>query len=545
MTARRLFWPLVLATALVLPWLALSTVTEGQQPPKEVSTTEAQQNELLRELKTLRDQLDRVIQAADRATQPPQPTPAPAKPAEVKPAAVVKPIPRDDEVTAITIEKIRSSGGGYAWNMSVGWEFETTDRVKVTALGIWDSDGKGLDVAVPVGIWNSAGKLLASTHLPSGTDARLIDQFRYASIDPIELPSGQRFVIAVLYTPQVKENNISFGSANVSMAAPLKWIRSRRTKSENLIMPTVTEPKVPNEEPFGSFGPGFLLAGDDISKGVRNYYRMRNVPETAKSQLIVVPEQLDGSHREDKVITISLFALPNGQLTQVMFDATPLGVGTIAFANLANEMQRVKALRTVDRPSVRLAAMSSVRASDLQLALNAMERGEVGRRDSFNVVKTGEVSLFPAARVKQPSRNGQFVVEDRFHDAGDYIEDRWTGLLWQKDGTTAGKKNFYEARDYAAGLKLGGITGWRVPKIEECTTIFPANFEPFANAKYNPDRCCGGPEEFASIWTSELDLPTKDYAYVFQWYATGGANNCFASKNYVYVRCVHDPLPAR
>ena len=41
--------------------------------------------------------------------------------------------------------------------------------------------------------------------------------------------------------------------------------------------------------------------------------------------------------------------------------------------------------------------------------------------------------------------------------AGDYVEDRWTGLLWQKDGTASGKKNFNEARDYAADLELEGL----------------------------------------------------------------------------------------
>ena len=33
-----------------------------------------------------------------------------------------------------------------------------------------------------------------------------------------------------------------------------------------------------------------------------------------------------------------------------------------------------------------------------------------------------------------------------------------------------------------------------------------------------------------------------DYAYVYQWYADGGANNCYASRNFAYVRCVHDPI---
>ena len=42
--------------------------------------------------------------------------------------------------------------------------------------------------------------------------------------------------------------------------------------------------------------------------------------------------------------------------------------------------------------------------------------------------------------------------------------------------------------------------------------------------------------------TSELDNRLPDYAYVYQWYAKGGANNCYASRNLVYVRCVRDPV---
>ena len=128
----------------------------------------------------------------------------------------------------------------------------------------------------------------------------------------------------------------------------------------------------------------------------------------------------------------------------------------------------------------------------------------------------------------------------RFVDRGEYIEDTTTKLLWQKDGASAGKRNFQQAAEYAKGLKLGGLTGWRVPTAKELAGIFPADQRPFLNSKYNPNACCGGPKEFASFWTCELDPRLDDYAYVYQWYAKGGANNGFASKNFIYVRCVRD-----
>src|SRR5262249_20758449 len=63
--------------------------------------------------------------------------------------------------------------------------------------------------------------------------------------------------------------------------------------------------------------------------------------------------------------------------------------------------------------------------------------------------------------------------------------------------------------------------------------------KPFINTKYNKEMCCAA-GEFNSYWTSQVDPRLEDYAYVYQWYAKGGANNCYASKNFVYARCVHN-----
>jgi hypothetical protein len=133
-------------------------------------------------------------------------------------------------------------------------------------------------------------------------------------------------------------------------------------------------------------------------------------------------------------------------------------------------------------------------------------------------------------------------AEGRFRDHGDYVEDVRTGLLWQKDGDASGKLNFYQAKDYAEELELGGLSGWRVPTRKELEAIFPAVAPPFVDTKYTAAACCQGPYEWNSYWTSELDPRLPDYAYVYQWYAAGGANNCYASRNDEYVRCVHDPV---
>lgn len=148
------------------------------------------------------------------------------------------------------------------------------------------------------------------------------------------------------------------------------------------------------------------------------------------------------------------------------------------------------------------------------------------------------------AELEEQASNGTTTTEPRFRDRGDYVEDTRTGLLWQKDGDRSGRLNFYEAAEYASELKLGGLSGWRVPTRQELAAVFPAVEAPFEDTKYTEQPCCKGPHEkdFYGYWTSERDTRRPDYAYVYQWYADGGANNCIASRNHAYVRCVHDPV---
>lgn len=127
------------------------------------------------------------------------------------------------------------------------------------------------------------------------------------------------------------------------------------------------------------------------------------------------------------------------------------------------------------------------------------------------------------------------IDPSRFIDRGEFVEDKQTGLLWQKDGEASGKLNFYQAADYAKSLKLGGLDGWRVPTRDEIAAIFPAS-EPFTNTIYKKPPYRDGAEGYRTYWTSELQGP--DYGWVFQWYYKGGANNCTASTNFCFVRCV-------
>lgn len=159
-------------------------------------------------------------------------------------------------------------------------------------------------------------------------------------------------------------------------------------------------------------------------------------------------------------------------------------------------------------------------------------------KDQLNNIKSENESIHAVVR------NDPFIPTstDKYIDYGEYIKDKRTGLLWQKDGITSGKLNFYQAKEYANKLRLGNVKGWRVPTIKELESIFPALEKPFINTPYTDQKCCKGPYEWHSYWTSEMDKSLPDYAFVYEWYQFGEANNCYASKNYDYVRCVHDPL---
>ncbi len=88
------------------------------------------------------------------------------------------------------------SSGGYTTNQppsftgTKGWAFSQgsifhSDDIWVTQLGVFDANGDGLANSHAVGIWTANGTLLASTTIPAGTAAPLVDGYRYMPIAPV------------------------------------------------------------------------------------------------------------------------------------------------------------------------------------------------------------------------------------------------------------------------------------------------------------------------------------------------------------------------
>ena len=86
------------------------------------------------------------------------------------------------------------ASGGFVTNQppsftgTKGWAFSdynVSEYIAITQLGVFDANGDGLANSHAVGIWTADGTLLASTTIPAGTTAALVDGYRYMPITPV------------------------------------------------------------------------------------------------------------------------------------------------------------------------------------------------------------------------------------------------------------------------------------------------------------------------------------------------------------------------
>jgi hypothetical protein len=84
---------------------------------------------------------------------------------------------------------------------TVGTEFTVKSSFTVYQLGVFDTGSDGLAQAHPVGIYNTAGVLLATVTVPSGTAASLDSGFRWASLTtPLTLNAGTTYILGAWYS---------------------------------------------------------------------------------------------------------------------------------------------------------------------------------------------------------------------------------------------------------------------------------------------------------------------------------------------------------
>jgi len=97
---------------------------------------------------------------------------------------------------------------------------------------------------------------------------------------------------------------------------------------------------------------------------------------------------------------------------------------------------------------------------------------------------------------------GQFVVSGD----GLTVTDTITGLMWQRDGSGTRQATGCDgtrctwggAKNYCAGLNLGGLSGWRLPAVMELRTI--VDFTVTSGARIDATAFPGTPAD--RFWTS-------------------------------------------
>jgi len=82
--------------------------------------------------------------------------------------------------------------GGSFWNL--GFEFQANSAATVTALGNVDLTGSGYSQPQQVGLWDSAGNLLASTFVDN-SDPLTSTYWRFNAITPVTLVAGAIYVV--------------------------------------------------------------------------------------------------------------------------------------------------------------------------------------------------------------------------------------------------------------------------------------------------------------------------------------------------------------
>jgi hypothetical protein len=169
---------------------------------------------------------------------------------------------------SITGPNVASTSPSYTF----GYDFTAGANLQVTALGVFDDFGDGLDVAYEVGVWNSSTVLLDSVEVPAGTSATLISGFRYQDLSTaIALTNGASYRIGVLVpanqelvnaADSVVTNSITINTPDLftigetlSYPITLSGTTGRRYMTGNMLL-------VPEPSAFWLAGSGILaLAG--------------------------------------------------------------------------------------------------------------------------------------------------------------------------------------------------------------------------------------------------------------------------------------------
>ena len=155
----------------------------------------------------------------------------------------------------------------------------------------------------------------------------------------------------------------------------------------------------------------------------------------------------------------------------------------------------------------------------------ANELPDTGQEESYTATFGEDNDYQPAA--SQPS----------YTDNGDgTITDNRTGLMWVKDGNSAGCNNgsvltWEGVLTFCEGLSYAGYSDWRLPNVRELESIVDAGEQsPAINTTYFPNTKSGW------YWTSTIYVSNTSCAWLVD-FSVGFVYGGYKALNY-YVRPV-------
>lgn len=126
-------------------------------------------------------------------------------------------------------------------NFTLGFEFRVLSSTTATQLGVYDALQDGLESPASVGIWDTAGNLLVSGTVPTGTGGTLDGFFRYTSIAPIPLTSGVNYIIGSYMEGPASSLFITGDGGSGSVNPNIAIINDRYFANNSFSFPAATD----------------------------------------------------------------------------------------------------------------------------------------------------------------------------------------------------------------------------------------------------------------------------------------------------------------
>ncbi len=153
-------------------------------------------------------------------------------------------------------------GSSTSFTSTRGYSFDVTATggIAVSALSVYDAGADGLSQSHDVGLWDTAGTLLAFATIPAGTLAPLDTSglFRYVPIAPVTLTVGTSYAVGAFFLVNSADQQ-AFNFSNIVAAPGIQYDEARYSNNgaSGLSFPATAINSF-SGEPGGSFDVGIV-----------------------------------------------------------------------------------------------------------------------------------------------------------------------------------------------------------------------------------------------------------------------------------------------